>query len=147
MAEVDMGGGKTFVSEFGGVVQADHEKQLAQSILMREQEVYQYQLNINNFEEMLAGMDASLPAEWPESLLQYRSWDKDRLVATLDDAALETVTGLLFRDQLRMRIRTEKIEQRKAQMVLDSLKSKVADAEAIKAKIAEEKAKETNPPA
>lgn len=143
MAEVDMGGGKTFTSEFGGVVQADHEKQLAQSILMREQEVYQYQLNIYNFEEMLAGMDAILPVEWPENLLQYRSWDKDRLVATLDDQTLETVTSLLFRDQLRMRIRTEKIEQKKAQLVLYSLKAKVVNAEFVRSAIAEEKAKQT----
>lgn len=143
MAEVDMGGGKTFTSEYGGVVQADHEKQLAQSILMREQEVYQYQLNIYNFEEMLAGMAAILPVEWPENLLQYRSWDKDRLVATLDDQTLETVTSLLFRDQLRMRIRTEKIEQKKAQLVLYSLKAKVINAESVKSAIAEEKAKQT----
>lgn len=145
MPQIDMGNGKTFTSEFGGVDQADHLKQLADSIAGREKEIYQYQVNINNFEAMLAGMAAALPAEWPENLLQYRTWDRDRLVATLDDATLETVTGLLFRDNLRIRIRTERIEQRKAQMVLESLKLRVTDPNAVKAKIAEEKAKQNAP--
>lgn len=144
--QVDMGNGKTFTAEYGGVVQADHEKQIAQSILSREQEIYQYQVNIYNFEAMLAGMAAALPAEWPENLLQYRTWDRDRLVATLDDATLEIVSGLLFRDNLRMRIRTEKIEQKKAQLVLDSLKLQVLNADAVRAKIAEEKAKQNTTP-
>lgn len=145
MPQIDMGNGKSFNSEFGGVDQADHLKQVADSIAGREKEIYQYQLNINNFEAMLAGIAASLPAEWPENLLQYRSWDRDRLVATLDDATLETVTGLLFRDNLRMRIRTERIEQKKSQLVLDSLKLQVLNADAVRAKIAEEKAKQNTP--
>lgn len=145
MPQIDMGNGKSFNSEFGGVDQADHLKQVADSIAGREKEIYQYQLNINNFEAMLTGIAASLPAEWPENLLQYRSWDRDRLIATLDDATLEIVTGLLFRDNLRMRIRTERIEQKKSQLVLDSLKLQVLNADAVRAKIAEEKAKQNTP--
>lgn len=145
MPQIDMGNGKSFNSEFGGVDQADHLKQVADSIAGREKEIYQYQLNINNFEAMLTGIATNLPAEWPENLLQYRTWDRDRLVATLDDATLEIVTGLLFRDNLRMRIRTERIEQRKSQLVLDSLKLQVLNADAVRAKIAEEKAKQNAP--
>jgi hypothetical protein len=95
---------------------------------------------------MLDGM-TNLPAEWPENLLTYRTWDRDRLIATLDDATLELVTGLLFRDQIRMRIRTEKIEQQKAKLVLGSLKTQIVDEAAVKTAIADEKAKqpETTP--
>jgi hypothetical protein len=145
MAQIDMGNGKSFNSEFGGVNQADHLQQVADSIAGREKEIYQYQININNFEAMLAGIETSLPAEWPENLLQYRSWDRDRLIATLDDATLETVTGLLFRDNLRMRIRTERIEQKKSQLVLQSLALQVLNPDAVRARIAQDKAKQNTP--
>lgn len=146
MAEqVDMGQGRTFTAEFGGVNQSDHTKQLAQSIASREQEIYHYQVNINNFQAMLDGM-TNLPAEWPENLLTYRTWDRDRLIATLDDATLELVTGLLFRDQIRMRIRTERIEQQKAKLVLASLKTQIVDVNAVKTEIADEKAKQNAAP-
>ena len=42
MAEIDMGNGNQFDAANGGVTQTEHDKNLAMSIEMRENEVYQY---------------------------------------------------------------------------------------------------------
>lgn len=139
MPQIDMGNGKKFDSEYGGVDQADHLSNLATSIASREQEVYQYQVNINNFEAMLQDM-ATLPAEWPQRLMQYRSSTPDELVGILSAEDFDLFMNLSFRENIRRRIATEKTEQKKSMMVLGSLKKQVQDPTEIRRLIAQQKA-------
>lgn len=140
MPDINMGGGRQFVADNGGITQDEHDKNLAQSIEMREQEVYQYQININNFESMIASL-GNLPQLWEPRLLPYRGMSRDEMAANIvDDNDLELASSLAFRDELRMRIRSEKMEQRKAKMVLDTLVAGCPDIARIRGMIAEMKA-------
>lgn len=140
MPDIDMGGGKQFRADNGGVTQDEHDKNLAQSIDMRENEVYQYQININNFESIIQSL-GSLPTNWPAHLVQYRGLSRDQMAASIeDDDELEIASGLAFRDELKARIRSEKMEQKKAKMVLDTLVNGCQDIVKIRNIIAELKA-------
>jgi len=119
MPEIDMGNGNQFDAPNGGVTQDEHEVVLAQSILQRENEVYQYQMNVFNFQSILDGM-ANLT--WPTHLLPYRGMSREQLAANvMNDNDLDLAAELMFRDELRTRLRTEKIELRKTTMMLESL--------------------------
>ncbi len=140
MPGIDMGGGRQFDANNGGITQDEHDKNLAQSIEMRENEVYQYQININNFESMIANL-SGLPNQWPAHLVQYRGMSRDQMAAAIeDDDELEVAAGLSFRDELKMRIRSEKMEQQKAKMVLDTLVGNCPNIEKIREMILEIKA-------
>jgi hypothetical protein len=143
MPEIDMGGGRQFDANNGGITQDEHDKNLAQSIEMRENEVYQYQININNFEAMVASL-GSLPTQWPAHLVQYRGMSRDQMAARIeDDDELEIAAGLAFRDELKARIRSEKMEQRKSKMVLDALVNTCPDIAKIRGIIGDLKANRT----
>lgn len=141
MAEIDMGAGNLFSAPNGGVTQEDHDKNLAQSIEMREQEVYQYQTNINNYSAMLA---ACIQDPWPQHLMQYRGLGRDQLAAAIeDDDDVELASQLAFRDELKFRIRSEKMECNKAKMMLATAVASAVDIDRIRGIIAEIKAART----
>ena len=141
MPDIDMGNGNTFDAANGGVSQDEHDKNLAQSIEMREQEVYQYQININNYTAMLA---ACIQDSWPQRLLPYRGMGRDQLAqAIADDDDLDLASQLAFRDELRFRIRSEKIECNKSKMMLASAVASATDINKIRTIIAEMKATRT----
>ena len=147
MAEIDMGNGNQFDAANGGVTQTEHDKNLAMAIEMRENEVYQYQINVNNYEQMLSTC-ADLPAAWPANLLQYKGLSRDQLAATVEnDDDLEIVSRLSFRDELKMRVRSEKIERNKVNMILASLVSQATDIVKIRQIIADNKAARLSQPA
>ena len=138
MAEIDMGNGNQFDAANGGVTQTEHDKNLAMSIDMRENEVYQYQTNINNYTAMLA---ACIQDAWPERLLPYRGMGRDQLAqAIADDDDLDLASQLAFRDELRFRIRSEKMECNKAKMMLATAVASAVDIDRIRGIIAEIKA-------
>lgn len=138
MAEIDMGAGNLFSAPNGGVTQSEHDRNLAQSIEMREQEVYQYQTNINNYTAMLA---SCIQDPWPQHLMQYRGLGRDQLAATIeDDDDLELASQLAFRDELKFRIRSEKMECNKAKMMLATAVASAVDIDRIRGIIAEIKA-------
>ena len=135
MAELDLGNGNVFDSANGAVEQSDHELTLAQAILSRETEVYQYQLNVFNFQTMLDGM-ATL--SWPNHLLPYRGMGREELAKNvLHDEDLDLAAELMFRDELRNRLRTEKIELKKTTLMLASLVGQATDLPKIRAIIVE----------
>lgn len=141
MPEIDMGNGNQFDAPNGGVTQDEHDKNLAQAIEMREQEVYQYQTNINNYTAMLA---ACITDPWPQRLLPYRGMGRDQLAqAIADDDDLDLASQLAFRDELRFRIRSEKIECSKSKMMLASAVASATDINKIRTIIAELKAART----
>lgn len=141
MPEIDMGNGNQFDAQNGGVTQDEHDKNLAQAIEMREQEVYQYQTNINNYTAMLA---ACITDPWPQRLLPYRGMGRDQLAqAIADDDDLDLASQLAFRDELRFRIRSEKMECNKSKMMLASAVASATDINKIRTIIVELKAART----
>jgi hypothetical protein len=135
MSEINMGNGNVFDSANGAIDQSDHELTLAQAILSRETEVYQYQLNVFNFETMLAGMADLI---WPSHLLPYRGMGREELAKNvLHDEDLDLAAELMFRDELRNRLRTEKIELKKTTLMLASLVGQATNLAKIRAIIVE----------
>jgi hypothetical protein len=136
-----MGNGNTFDAANGGVSQDEHDKNLAMAIEMRENEVYQYQTNINNYSAMFA---ACIQDPWPERLLPYRGMGRDQLAQSIsDDDDLDLASQLAFRDELRLRIRSEKMECNKAKMMLATAVASAVDINKIRGIIAEIKAART----
>lgn len=87
---------------------------------IREQEVAQYQTNI----DLYTSIAANLPSEWPEHLA-YLKGSKNRhadiaTVENLDDVLL--VGDLWTHDDAVVAIRTETIEMRKAQAILNAIR-------------------------
>lgn len=141
MPEIDMGNGNQFDAMNGGVTQEEHDKNLALAIEMREQEVYQYQTNINNYTAMLA---SCIQDPWPQRLLPYRGMGRDQLAqAIADDDDLDLASQLAFRDELRFRIRSEKMECGKSKMMLATAVASATDINKIRAIIIELKAART----
>lgn len=138
MPEIDMGNGNQFDAPNGGVTQDEHDKNLAQAIEMREQEVYQYQTNINNYTAMLA---SCIQDPWPQRLLPYRGMTRDQLAQSIqDDDDLDLAGQLAFRDELRLRVRSEKMECSKAKLMLATAVASATDIAKIRAIIVEIKA-------
>jgi hypothetical protein len=138
MAELDLGNGNVFDSANGAIQQSDHERNLALAIEMRENEVYQYQLNINNYSAML---QACIQEPWPQRLLPYRGMTRDQLAQSIqDDDDLDLAGQLAFRDELRLRVRSEKMECSKAKMMLAISVASATDIAKIRAIIVEIKA-------
>ena len=141
MPDIDMGHGNQFDAANGGVTQSDHDRNLAMSIDMRENEVYQYEININNYTAMLASCIAD---PWPAHLMPYRGMGRDQLAQAIEsDDDLDLASQLAFRDELRLRIRSEKMECNKSKMMLAIAVSSATDINKIRAIIAELKASRT----
>ena len=141
MPDIDMGNGNNFDAANGGITQTEHDKNLALAIEMRENEVYQYQTNINNYSAMLA---ACIQDPWPERLLPYRGMGRDQLAQSIaDDDDLDLASQLAFRDELRFRIRSEKMECNKSKMMLETAVASAVDINRIRGIIAEIKAART----
>ena len=91
------------------------------AVELREQEVAQYQANI----DLYTSIAANLPSEWPAHLVHLKgSKNKHSDIATiedLDDVAL--VGDLWTHDDAVAAIRTETIEMRKAQAILNAIRS------------------------
>lgn len=87
---------------------------------MRELELYSYDINIENYEEMLAGMTT---AEWPEDLLQYRGKGADQI----PDEVEAVVNELNYRDRIRALLKTEKAERDKSLKVYETLLNKIPE--------------------
>lgn len=124
----------------------EHNDNLVTNSYYREKEVYNYQVNIDNYTVMLTGLPTT---DWPENLAQYRNTLTENLPWDLSDDDINTVTQLQYRDRLRTLVRTEKVEQNKARLVLESLKAQIIAAggnyeELVAAKKVEEVAKAAN---
>jgi hypothetical protein len=107
----------------------EHLNNLVVAAFHREMEVYQYQINIDNYGVMLA----ALPQDsWPSDLLTYKNTPSEALPESLDDVAIGLVSDYQYRDKIRNLLRSEKVEQSKARRVRDALKSQIgADYDAL----------------
>jgi hypothetical protein len=104
------------------VTNQEHLNNLVVAAFHREMEIYQYQINVDNYTVMLA----ALPQEsWPEDLVQYKEATIDKLPESLDDDVVLTISEHQYRDRIRNLLRTEKAEQSKATRVRDALKAQI----------------------
>lgn len=135
MPDIDMGHGNQFDAANGGVTQSDHDRNLAMAIDMRENEVYQYEININNYTAMLA---SCITDQWPAHLIPYRGMGRDQLAQAIEsDDDLDLASQLAFRDELKLRIRSEKMECNKSKMMLATAVASATNISKIRAIIAE----------
>lgn len=107
----------------------EHLSNLVVAAYHREMEIYQYQLNVDNYTVMLVG----LPQDgWPDALVQYKETAIDNLPQDFDDAKVGLVADYQYRDRLRNLLRTEKVECGRATKIRDALKEQIgADYDAL----------------
>lgn len=94
---------------------------LLSNIASREAEVYGYQLNINNYTELLK----ILPSKYPANLEGYSNMTSEQIVENVCEADMQLVSDLNFRDKIAKTLKIEKLEQSKAIHVLNALKSQL----------------------
>jgi hypothetical protein len=88
----------------------------------RELEIYGYQLNIDNYAAMLAGLPAG---DWPADLEAFKTIKTEDLPHELSDDQVAQIADFQYRDRLRVLVRTEKAEQNKSIRIRDVLKAQV----------------------
>jgi hypothetical protein len=97
---------------------------IAETIVHREREIFAYDLNISNYESILA----TLPqGDWPVELAQYRT-------ATLDQVPDEhdaTVTEYQFKDRLHYLLKTERAERLKTFKIYEALVNQLPEADRV----------------
>jgi hypothetical protein len=96
-----------------------NNEELKQAIEQRETEVQGYQTNIDNYALMID----ELSSEWPEDLVKFKGQEIADIVHNItDEDSLIQVADLLFMDKLKITLWTERLEQRKAKLILKILK-------------------------
>lgn len=104
------------------ITQQDTINTLAVNVVHREREVHQYQINIDNYNQMLVSLPQdNISAE----LAQYLNTQPDDLPIEMEIATVMLISQYQYRDRLKKLLRTENIEQSKAKAVLDSLKAQL----------------------
>jgi hypothetical protein len=104
------------------ITNQEHLSNLIAAAFGRELEIYQYQVNVDNYTVMLQ----SLPTDaFPEHLIQYKEAAIDRLPDGVDDETINLISDYQYRDRLRNLLRTEKVEQNKAIRIKDALKAQI----------------------
>lgn len=87
---------------------------IADQILMREQEIFNYDMNITNYTTMLTTMPQD---DWSAELAPYQNATLDQVPDHLDDIVIQ----YQFRDRVRYLIKTEKAERAKSNAVYTAL--------------------------
>lgn len=96
---------------------------LADSIVARTYEVYQYDTNIQNYEILLA----SYPTEWPTHLEQFRGMDPHMAASECPVEHIDELADVQQAERVSYLIKTEKVERAKAAAILEVLKSQMPD--------------------
>ena len=104
------------------ITQQDTINTLAINAVHREREVHQYQINIDNYNQMLTALPTG---EVPADIAQYLNTQPDDLPIDMDIDDVMLISQYQYRDRLKKLLRTENIEQSKARAVLESLKAQL----------------------
>lgn len=89
-------------------------------IAAREAEVAQYDDNITLYETILT----TLPDKWPARLEVFKDRrDHQQAITECDHADVELLSQLLYSEQVKNLIRTERLERTKALAILNALKA------------------------
>lgn len=91
-----------------------------EAIAHREAEVAQYEQNIVLYEAILT----TLPTDWPARLEQFKDRkDHQQAVTECDADDVDLLSQLLYMEQVKGLIRTEKLERTKSAAILAALKA------------------------
>lgn len=83
-------------------------------------EVAQYEANIALYQTILQ----TLPTEWPERLLQYKSAkNKHDIIADVATDDVELLSKLWYADECAKAVRTETLEMTKSKAILNVLQA------------------------
>ena len=105
---------------FYTITQQDTQNAIADAVVGREMEIFSYDMNIANYEIMLAG----LPTEdWPAELLQYQFSTLDKVPDEFD----QQVSDYQYRDRIKSLLKTELLERSKAQRIYEALVSRLPE--------------------
>lgn len=104
------------------LTEKEKKKNLFTNIIAREQEVYQYQVNIDNYTALLN----VLPTYCPKQLVKYLGLDTSGIVEHVPLEDQQMVSDLIFRNKIEKLLCAEKLEQRKSKYVYDVLISQIS---------------------
>ena len=110
------------------ITDQDTINMLAFNIVHREREVNGYQINIDNFTQMLTALPQG---DVPSDIAQYVGAKPDNhtkiddLPLSFSDEQIDLISKYQYRVDLTLRVRTEKAEQNKAKAVLNALKAQI----------------------
>ena len=93
---------------------------VADNAFHREHEIFAYDLNIENYEAILAAMPQE---DWPAELVQYNDATLDLVPDDLD----QVVSQYQYRDRIRFLIKTERAERAKSFAVYQALISQIPE--------------------
>jgi hypothetical protein len=108
--------------EFYTINQTNVTNAIADAVVGREQELFSYDMNIVNYEIMLADLPEG---EWPENLAQYKRSTLDQVPDQLD----EIVNQYQYRDRIKMLLKTERLERSKSFKIYEALLSRIPEAD------------------
>lgn len=118
--------------EYDLIPVAEQEETIANAIRERQREHFHYQLNKDNYTNILTQLDAmGLPEEWPENLAKFKTLGSTQLAAVLKGADFELANNLAYRDKVRSLISTETAEQIKCETAYKALCDKLPDKQAV----------------
>jgi hypothetical protein len=110
------------------ITDQDTINMLAFNIVHREREVNGYQINIDNFTQMLTVLPQG---DVPSDIAQYVGAKPDNhtkiddLPLSFSDEQIDLISKYQYRVDLTLRVRTERAEQNKAKAVLNALKAQL----------------------
>jgi hypothetical protein len=88
----------------------------------REQEIFGYQINIDNYTIMLAALPA---APLPDRLASHAAMPTEALPPAMEFADVQLIADCQYRDRIAQLLRCERIEQSKARRVLNAIKAQL----------------------
>ena len=89
-------------------------------IAARQAEVDQYDQNIALYETIIS----TLPDKWPARLSAFKGRkDPQQAITECDDADVELLAQLLYREQCENLIKSERLERTKAAAILAAIKA------------------------
>jgi hypothetical protein len=100
------------------ITESHKHNTLADAALAREHEIFNYQINIDNYTKML---DSLPKGDWPAALVAYKNTPIAQLPINLSDDDALTISDLQLRDRLIGSLRAEKVEQAKSRRVYDAV--------------------------
>lgn len=100
----------------------EHEQNVLAHAAHREREIYQYQVNIDNYTAILSGLPTD---DCPANIAGFLDIPLASVPLSISDADAELLAKYQYRDQLRILLRTEKAEQSKSLQMLAVLRAQI----------------------
>lgn len=86
-------------------------------IEIRKQDIEHYQINIDNYVEILK----LIPETLPDRLLEYTNSTIECLIDKMPFDDIQKISDYQFRKKIELTLTTEKLEQRKSKFILQAL--------------------------